>query len=75
MKKAHIAYYAARLDGGIEIRYENLREAFNLAKQIASENKFKEAILKKVEWDNNGRIVKYEGCKVFANGKWEYLYR
>lgn len=75
MKKAHIAYYAAGFGGGIENRYENLREAFELAKKIASENKFGTALLRKVEWDDNGTIIKYEGCKVFANGKWEYLYR
>lgn len=75
MKKAHIAYFAAGLGGGVENRYEDLRQAFNLAKEIASENKFGTALLRKVEWDSNGRIIKHEGCKVFADGKWEYLYR
>lgn len=76
MAKAHITYYVSRFAANaIEISYKDLREAFNLAKTIASQDEFKTALLKKVEWNNEGRIVKYEGCKVFPNGKFEYLYR
>jgi hypothetical protein len=76
MAKAHIDYYVSRFSGnGIEIRYEDLREAFNFAKVVASQDEFKTALLRKIEWNDKGRIVKYEGCKVFPNGKFEYLYR
>lgn len=75
MKKTHIAYYSVGFAGGVEVRYESLKEAFELAKRIASEDKSGAALLRKVEWDSNGRIAKYEGCKVFADGKWDYLYR
>ena len=75
MKKAHIAYFVVGLYGGIEVESEDIKEAFNLAKEIASDDKFGIAVLRKVEWNDNGRIIKYEGCKVSANGKWKYLYR
>ena len=68
-------YYAAGLGGEIEIMFTDLRKAFEHAKEVAVDNKFGVCVLRKVEWDSNGRIVKHEGCKVFADGKFEYLYR
>lgn len=73
MKKT--AYFVAGAGGEVEIRFADLRQAFAHAKEVAKENKFHTAYMRKIVWDADRRIISHEGCKVDASGKWEYLYR
>ena len=73
MKKT--AYFVAGAGGEVEIRFTDLRQAFAHAKEVAKENKFNTAYMRKIVWDADRRIISHEGCKVDASGKWEYLYR
>ena len=69
------AYFVAGAGGEIELRFTDLKKAFAHAKEVAADNKFGAAFMRKIVWDANNRIVGHEGCKVYSTGKWEYLYR
>lgn len=69
------AYFVAGAGGEIELRFTDLKKAFAHAKEVAKDNKFHIAYMRKIVWDMNNRIINHEGCKVYATGKWEYLYR
>ena len=68
-----VKYDVCDFFGGLTLRYENLKEAFELAKKVAAGDEFGESILKKITWDDLGQIVEYKTYKVKANGTFEYL--
>ena len=62
------AFTVGNMDSGM--RFNDQREAFNLAKKIAAQ--YGEATMSKLTWDDKGRITT-ETCVVHANGKFRYI--
>lgn len=51
-------------------RHTDLREAFNLAKEIAKQQGI--AVIRKIDWDNDNRIVATKNCFVNPDGSFYY---
>ena len=65
--------YFVRNSKNIELGFQDLKEAFDLAKAIASYDSF--VTLNKRTWNDNGGIIGYETCVVKADGSFSYLLR
>ena len=63
--------YFVRNSKNVEVRFDNLREAFEMAKAIACYDTF--VTLNKRTWNENNLIVGYETCAVKADGTFTYL--
>ena len=54
-------------------RFINLKEAFEIAKEIAKREPKEIVMLTKIIWNNDGGIKEYKSCIVKSNGTFEYL--
>ena len=51
-------------------RHSDLREAFDLAKKIAKQQGI--AVIRKIDWDNDNRIIATRNCFVNPDGSFYY---
>ena len=67
-----VRYDVARLIGGSSTRFEDLKAAFTLAKEMAKYYD-EEVVLIKLVWDDTNRIIENETVLVSASGKFRYI--
>lgn len=58
-------------NSNFSMRFESQKEAFELAKKLASNDCF--VTMTRIAWNDSRRIVGYETCKINANGTYEFL--
>ena len=67
-----IRYDVCKLIGIGSMRFDDLKEAFDMAKAMAYYEK-EEVILRKLTWDADRRITSTETVLVNAEGKFRYI--